>query len=309
MKNPSSRNTRRESSSGAVYAATAFLIWGICPIFWKQLQAVPALEIVMHRVVWSPLILVPVLTWQRRWGELVGTVKDPRSIFALLLTTILVSANWLIFIWAVNHEHVLETSIGYYITPLVNVLLGMVFLGERLRPLQIVALVLAIVGVSYLTWDYGRFPWIAVSLALAFGFYSLVHKVVPISSITGLMLEMILLCGPALAYLLYLNGEGTGSFLHAGTRIDLLLPATSLFTALPLLLFTRGTKRLNLSTLGFLQYIAPSCYLLLAVFYFHEPVSQALIWTFALILLAVGCYSTDSFLYYRWVAKSIGSQG
>jgi chloramphenicol-sensitive protein RarD len=124
-----------------------------------------------------------------------------------------------------------------------------------------------------------------------------------------LMLEMILLSGPALAYILYLNGEGTGSFLHAGTRIDLLLPATSLFTALPLLLFTRGTKRLNLSTLGFLQYIAPSCYLMLAVFYFQEPVSQALIWTFALILAALGCYSTDSFLYYRWVAKSALNQG
>jgi chloramphenicol-sensitive protein RarD len=185
----------------------------------------------------------------------------------------------------------------------------MVFLGERLRPLQIVALVLAIVGVSYVTWDYGRFPWIALSLAFAFGFYSLVHKVVAISSITGLMLEMMLLSGPALAYLFHLNGEGAGSFLHAGTKIDLLLAATSLFTALPLLLFTRGAKRLNLSTLGFLQYIAPSCYLLLAVFYFQEPVSPALIWTFALILVALDCYSRDSFLYYRWVAKSTPNQG
>jgi chloramphenicol-sensitive protein RarD len=309
MRDPTSRNASRESSSGALYAATAFLIWGISPIFWRQLQAVPALEIVMHRVVWSPLILLPVLIWQKRWGELASTLKDPRAMLALLLSTFMISGNWLVFIWAINHEHVLETSIGYYVTPLINVFLGMVFLGERLRPLQIVALGLAIVAVSYLTWDYGRFPWIALSLAFAFGFYSLVHKVVVIKSITGLTLEMLLLSGPALAYLFLLNGEGTGKFLHAGIQIDLLLAATSLFTALPLLLFTRGTKRLNLSTLGFLQYIAPSCYLLLAVFFFQEPVSRAQVCTFALIMLAICCYSTDSVLYYRWVANRDSRRG
>jgi chloramphenicol-sensitive protein RarD len=303
MKDPRSKNAPRESSSGAVYGAVAFLIWGISPIYWRQLQDVPALEIVMHRVVWSPLILLPVLIWQNRWGELASTLKEPRAMLALIFTTLLVSGNWFVFIWAINHEHVLETSIGYYITPLINVFLGMVFLGERLRPLQIVALGLAIAAVSYLTWDYGRFPWIALSLAFAFGFYSLVHKVVAISSITGLTLEMLLLGGPALAYLFQLNGEGTGKFLHAGIKIDLLLAATSLFTALPLLLFTRGAKRLNLSTLGFLQYIAPSCYLLLAIFFFHEPVSKAQVWTFAVIMLAMCCYSTDSVLYYRWVVS------
>jgi chloramphenicol-sensitive protein RarD len=299
LKNPSGK-----SSAGAAYAAAAFLIWGISPIYWRELQAVPALEIVMHRVVWSPLILLPVLTWQHRWGELAATLKEPRAMLALLLTTLLISGNWLVFIWAINHEHVLETSIGYYITPLINVFLGMVFLGERLRPLQIAALALAILAVSYLAWDYGRFPWIALTLAFAFGFYSLVHKVVAISSITGLTLEMLVLSGPAVAYLFFLSGEGMGSFLKAGTEIDLLLVATSLFTAVPLLLFTRGTKRLHLSTLGFLQYIAPSCYLLLAVFVFNEQVSEAQILTFSLILLALCCYSTDSLLTYRWVVKS-----
>jgi len=303
MKATNQKNPPRESSAGAMYATAAFLIWGISPIYWRELHAVPALEIVMHRVVWSPLILLPVLIWQKRWSELATTLREPRAILALILSTILISGNWLVFIWAINHEHVLETSIGYYITPLINVFLGMIFLRERLRPLQVVALALAIVAVLYLTWDYGRFPWIALTLAFAFGFYSLVHKVVAVSSITGLTLEMLLLSGPAVAYLLHLNGEGTGSFLHAGTKIDLLLAATSLFTALPLLLFTRGTKRLHLSTLGFLQYIAPSCYLLLAVFFFHEAVSKAQIWTFSMIWLALCCYSTDSVLYYRWVAK------
>jgi chloramphenicol-sensitive protein RarD len=291
----------QQSSTGAVYAVAAFLIWGLSPIYWRELHAVPALEIVMHRVVWSPLVLVPVLIRQKRWTELAATLKEPRSVLALLLTTILISSNWLIFIWAINNEQVLQTSIGYYITPLINVFLGMVFLHERLRPLQVAALALAVAAVLYLTIDYGSFPWIAVTLGVTFGCYSLVHKVLKVSSIAGLSLEILLLCGPATAYLIYLNAEGRGSFLHAGLTIDLLLMATSLFTALPLLLFTRGTKRLHLSTLGFLQYIAPSCYFLLAAFYFHESVSSAQIWTFALIWLALSCYSTDSVLYYRWV--------
>jgi chloramphenicol-sensitive protein RarD len=297
------QNSSQQSSAGAFYAIAAFLIWGMSPIYWRELHAVPALEIVMHRAVWSPLVLLPVLIWQKRWGELATTVKEPRAVLALLLTTILISVNWLIFIWAINHEHVLQTSIGYYITPLINVLLGVVFLRERLRPLQVTALVLAVAAVLYLTLDYGSFPWIAVTLGLTFGCYSLVHKIVTVSSITGLSLEMLLLCAPAAAYLVYLNAEGKGSFLHAGLSTDLLLTATSLFTALPLLLFTRGAKRLHLSTLGFLQYIAPSCYFLLAACYFHEPVSNAQIWTFSLIWLALGCYSTDSVLYYRWVAR------
>lgn len=303
MKATHSKNPPQESSAGAVYAASAFLIWGISPIYWRELHAVPALEIVMHRIIWSPLILLPVLILQKRWGELATTLREPRALLALILTTFLISGNWLVFIWAINHEHVVETSIGYFITPLINVFLGVIFLGERLRPLQAVALGLAVAGVLYLTWDYGRVPWIALTLAFAFGFYSLVHKVVAVSSVTGLTLEMLLLCGPAIVYLLYLNGEGIGSFLHAGIKIDLLLVATSLFTALPLLLFTRGTKRLHLSTLGFLQYIAPSCYLLLAVFFFHEPVSRTQIWTFSLVWLALCCYSMDSLLYFRWVTR------
>lgn len=293
----------RESSAGPLYAAAAFFIWGIAPIYWKELQSVPALEIVTHRVVWSPLVLLPVLAWQKRWGEVAATLKDVRAILALFLTTILVSGNWLIYIWAINHDQVLQASIGYYINPLVNVLLGMFFLRERLRPLQVAALVLAAAAVLYLTLDYGRFPWIALSLAFTFGFYGLVHKVMAVSSITGLMMEMLLLLGPAIAYLFELDAAGAGSFLHRGIRIDLLLVATTLFTALPLLLFNIGAKRLHLATLGFLQYIVPSATLLLAVFYFHEPVSRAQIWTFLMIWVALGCYSTDLVLYYRWVRR------
>ncbi len=293
-----------KSSFGALYAGAAFFIWGICPIFWEQLHSVPALEIVTHRVVWSPLFLLPVLFRQKRWGEVSATFRQPRAVLVLLLTTVLISANWLIFIWAINNGYVLQTSIGYYMTPLVNVLLGMVFLRERLRPLQVAALVLAGAGVLYVTLDYGRFPWIALSLGFTFGFYGLVHKLVAVSSITGLTMEMLLLCVPAVGYLVQLNAAGAGAFLHMGTRIDLLLLATILFTAFPLLLFTMGVKAIHMSTLGFLQYFTPSCYFLLGVFYFHEPVSQAQIWTFVLIWIALFFYSTDSILYYRF-QKSI----
>ncbi len=297
------RNPSQESSSGLAFAVSAFIIWGISPVYWKLLHAVPALEIVTHRVVWSPLVLLPVLIHQNGWSECAATLKSPRALLALLFTTFLISANWLVFIWAINHEQVLQTSIGYYITPLINVFLGMVFLRERLRPLQIVALLLAVAAVLYLTLDYGHAPWIALSLALSFGLYGMIHKVVSITSITGLILEMLLLIVPALIYLFYLHGQGTGTFPGAGLRIDLLLAATSLFTALPLLLFTIGAKRLHLSTIGFLQYLNPSCYFLLAVFVYHEPVSMAQVRSFLLIAIALCCYSTDSVLYYRWVHR------
>jgi chloramphenicol-sensitive protein RarD len=303
MKIPSSQSHQRESSAGAIYASFAFLIWGISPIYWKQLLAVPSLEIVMHRVVWSPLFLLPMLIVQKRQGEFAATLKHPGTLLGLLFTTILISANWLVFIWAINNEHVLETSIGYYMTPLINVLLGIVFLRERLRPLQAAALALAAGAVFYLTLDYGKFPWIALSLGFSFGLYGLIHKIMKVSSITGLMVEMLLLGGPAVAYLVYLNCQGTGAFLHSGMRIDLLLAATTLFTAFPLFLFTLGTRRLHLSTLGFLQYIAPSCYFLLAVFFYHEPVSSPQIWTFFLIWVALCFYSTDSVLFYRLMAR------
>ena len=153
----------------------------------------------MHRIVWSPLFLLPVLAHQKRWGEFAGTLKQPGAILGLLFTTLLISANWLIFIWAINNEHVLETSIGYYMTPLINVLLGMIFLRERLRPLQGAALTLAAGAVFYLTLDYGKFPWIALSLGFSFGLYGLIHKIMAVSAITGLMVEMLLLSAPALA--------------------------------------------------------------------------------------------------------------
>jgi chloramphenicol-sensitive protein RarD len=294
---------QQESLIGVTYAATAFLIWGLSPIYWKELRTVPALETIMHRVVWSFLFLIFVLTFQKCWNEFVTILKTRRTLLTLLFTTIIISSNWLIFIWAVNHEYVLQTSLGYYIAPLVNVLLGMVFLKERLRPLQSASVVLAGIGVLYLTIHYGQFPWVSLSLAITFGFYGLIRKVLAVSSTVGLSVEMLLLSGPAAAYLFYLNSVGLGSFFRMSVKLDLFLMASALFTALPLLLFTRGARRIHLTTLGFLQYIAPSCFFLLAVFLFKEPISSAQVWTFILIWVALCIYSTDSVRYYRRVAQ------
>ncbi len=289
----------RSSALGAVLATGAFLIWGISPIYWKKLGSLPALEIVMHRVVWSFLFLLPVITAIKGWGEFRAVFRKPFLVGTFLLTTSLIGCNWFIFIWAVNHGEVLQTSLGYYINPLINVLLGMIFLKERLRPLQCVAVALAVAAVGYLTVDYGRFPWIALSLSFAFGFYGLIRKKTAVGALTGLVVEMTFLSVPAAAYLVSIHRAGTGAFLHRGIGFDLLLMAAALFTAVPLLLFNLGARRIHLATLGFLQYITPSAFFLLAVFRFKEPITWVQIWTFALIWVALVCYSVDSFRTYR----------
>lgn len=289
----------REGLKGLVYAASAFLIWGLSPIYWKTLASVPPFEIVLHRVVWSFFFVIPLVPLQGQTAELLAALKSPRSLLTLLSTTLFVATNWLLFVWSVNAGLVLQASLGYYINPLFSVLLGVVFLKERLRRAQLVAVVLAGAGVLYLTLGLGRFPWVALTLALTFGLYGLVRKVTPVSALVGLAVETLLLLPPSLAYLGYLYGTGRGAFLRMGLKTDLLLMASALVTALPLLLFTLGARRINLSTLGFMQYMVPSCFFLFAVFVFHEPISWVQIWTFALIWAALAIYSADSVVYHR----------
>ena len=296
--------SQQESSPGVVYASAAFLIWGLSPIYWKVLHNIPAFEIIMHRVIWSFLFLLIILVFQRHWNEFMAAVKNRRIFLILFPTTMLLGFNWFIYIWAINNEHILQASLGYFINPLVNVLLGMIFLRERLRPLQTVSLVLAGIGVLYLTFHYGEFPWIALSLAFAFGFYGLIRKVAPVSSLVGLSVEMLFLSVPALAYIVFMDIKGTGALFRISVKIDLFLMGAAFLTAFPLLLFTLGARRLNLSTVGFLQYIAPSCMFLLGVFLYNEPLSSAQILTFVLIWTALCIYSTDSAMYYR-LAKNL----
>jgi len=220
-------------------------------------------------------------------------------ILILLLTALLVGANWLLYVWAVNNDHLLQASLGYYINPLVNVLLGMVFLRERLRAPQVLAVLLAATGVVYLTIQYGQFPWIAVGLAMSFGLYGLIRKVAPASSLVGLAVETLLLSLPAIGYLIYLDGQGQGSLFRVNLNLDMLLIGCAPLTAIPLLFFTAGAKRLYLATLGLMQYIGPSGMFLLAVFYYHEPFATAQVRTFVMIWAALAIYSADSVIYFR----------
>jgi len=290
---------RSDTVFGVVYAASAFFIWGISPIYWKALRAVPAFEIILHRIVWSFFFLVPVILVMRRWKDFVDALKNYRILLILLFTALIISGNWLLYIWAVNHDHLLQASLGYYISPLVNVVLGMIFLKERLRPPQILAVLLAAAGVLYLTIYYGEFPWIALTLAVSFGLYGLIRKIAPVGSLVGLTVETLLLSIPVLVYLFYLDSHGQGSIFRVSLKLDLLLMGCAPLTAVPLLCFTLGARRLNLSTVGLLQYIGPSCMFILAVFLFREPFSSAQVATFILIWIALAIYSTDSMRYYR----------
>ena len=292
-------NLDKDTVLGVGYAASAFLIWGISPIYWKALRAVPALEIILHRIVWSFFFLVPLIIIMRRWQEFIDTLKNHRTLLILLFTALIIGGNWLLYIWAVNNNNLLQASLGYYINPLVNVVLGMVFLKERLRAPQILSVVLATAGVLYLTIYYGEFPWIALTLAVSFGFYGLIRKVAPVGSLVGLAVETLLLSIPALVYLFYLDSQGQGSIFRVSLKLDVLLMGCALVTAIPLLFFTLGARRLYLSTIGLLQYIAPSCMFILAVFLFHEPFSSVQVVTFIFIWTALAIYSTDSVRYYR----------
>lgn len=288
-----------QSLPGVVFALTAFLIWGASPVYWKALGDIPALEIIMHRVVWSFFFLLPLLWWQGRWFEFLGVLRKPRTVATLLLTAILVAANWLIYIWAVNHNLVLQASLGYYINPLVNVLLGALFLKERLRRFQFAAVLLATIGVVYLTVRLGQFPWVSLTLAVSFGIYGLIRKIVAVGALVGLLVETALLSIPALIYLGTLHAAGTGAFFVSGPRPSIFLIGSALVTALPLLLFSKGARRLTLTTLGFLQYVAPSCMFLLGVLVYDEPFSAEQVKTFLMIWGALAIYSADSALFYR----------
>jgi chloramphenicol-sensitive protein RarD len=256
----------------------------------------------VHRVIWSFLLLLALIVLGRFWTEFVDALKNIRVLLALFSTAVILSSNWLLYVWAVNNDHMLQGSLGYYINPLVNVVFGVVFLRERLRRAQVFAVLLAAVAVAYLTVSYGEFPWIAIALASSFGLYGLIRKVAPVGALVGLGIETMLMLTPATVYFIYLESTGRAAFLKGGIGPDLLLLGTAVLTAVPLTLFTAGAKRINLSTVGLLQYIAPTGMFLLAVLYYHEPFSMTQVWTFIMIWIALIIYSTDSALYYRKVS-------
>ncbi|WP_022666781.1 EamA family transporter RarD [Desulfospira joergensenii] len=293
------KNNRNKSLSGLISGTSAFLIWGLCPVYWKVLSHVPAIETITHRIVWSFLFLLPVIYFQGNWKVLIRTFRSLKTLGQLSVTTLLVAANWFLFIWAVNNDLILQTSLGYYINPLVNVLFGMLFLKEKLRKFQVLAVFIAGAGVLYLTWQYGAFPWIAVILAVTFGSYGLIRKILDLDPAVGLAVETLILTLPGLIYLFWLEKNGTATFLHVNTFTDIFLIGTALLTALPLLLFNMGARRLRLATLGFLQYLAPSVTFLLAVFVYKEPLSGHQFIAFVFIWTALAVYTADSAREFR----------
>ena len=288
--------------TGMLFAATAYTLWGAFPLYFKTLQDIPPLEIMLHRIVWSLAFVMLVLAWRRQWAWIGETVRRPKVLASFALSALLLSSNWFIYIWAVNNGRIIDSSLGYFINPLVNVLLGFLLLRERLRPGQWAAVALAAAGVAWLTWQGGHLPWIGLLLAATFGTYGLLRKTAVLGPLEGLSLETLLLFPLALAYLIVLTWNGHNTFLAAPASSRWLLIAAGPITAIPLLLFAAGARRIPLSVLGLLQYIGPSLQLLLGVWLYHEPFGGDRLIGFVVIWSALAVYSREGG-FRTWRAK------
>ena len=287
---------------GIIYAATAYVLWGLFPIYFKALYNVSPLEILCHRVAWAFVFLTIVLAARRQWSWIGKVIRQPVMLAGFTASAALLSVNWYIYIWSVNNNRVVDASLGYFIIPLVNVLLGFLFLHERLRPTQWVAVALAGVGVAWLTWHAGHPPWIGLTLALAFGFYGLLRKTAPLGALEGLSLETFLLSPIAFGFLLTLALNNQNAFLNASTTSKLLLVAAGPITAIPLLLFAAGARRIPMSTLGLLQYLTPFLQLLLGIWLYSEPFGGERLIGYAIIWSALALSSLDG-LWRAWPAR------
>jgi chloramphenicol-sensitive protein RarD len=273
-----------------LYGVGAYAWWGLAPVYFKSVKTVSPLEILAHRIVWSVVVLLILITVARRWNLLAAAVSR-RSLRFLVLSTAFVSINWFLYIWAVTNDRVVESSLGYFINPLVNVVLGHLFFHERLAPREKVSVAIAVVAVTWLTIASGVVPWISLGLAISFGLYGLVRKLAAVTSIEALAIETTLLLPLAAAYLVYRARSGTMMFGESQT-IDLLLLLAGPVTTVPLLLFAAAVRRLRLATVGLLQYISPSCQFLLGVLVYREPMTSARLVAFVLIWVAVGVYAS-----------------
>ena len=278
--------------SGFVHALAASVVWGLLPIYWKWLKAVPPLQLLAHRIVWSFVLLVVVRVTTRTWGS-PRTLELP-VIRSCAVSAVLIGINWLTYIWAVNAGYIVETSLGYFISPLLNVLLGVVVFRERLRPMQWVPVALATIGVVYLTIGYGTLPWIALTLAGSFGLYGWAKKILPIGSISGLTVETGMLLLPAVGYLIACQIAGTGAFAHVDAKTDILLIGAGTATTLPLLMFATAARRVRLSVLGLVQYVAPTLQLLLGVLVYRESFPSARAIGFGLVWLGLFIFVVEA---------------
>ena len=287
-------------NTGMLYAAGAFLSWGLFPLYFHAIKNVPASEILAHRMAWSLLFLMLVLAVRRQWKWLPQVLRQPKVVGSFLASAFLLSANWFVYIWAVNNGHVVDASLGYFINPLVNVLLGMLVLKEKLRRWQWIAIGVAATGVAWLTWQGGQVPYIALVLALSFGAYGLLRKTAALAALEGLSFETLILFPLAVAYLGWLVYNGQSVFLNAESdSTRWLLAAAGPTTAIPLLLFAAGARRIPMSVLGMLQYMSPSLQMLLGVWVFNEAFSSTKLVGFLFIWSALAIYMLEGWLTNR----------
>ncbi len=284
---------------GVWFALAAYIIWGLFPVYWKWLHQVPAVQLLGHRIVWSFVILALALGVTRRWRAFRVAAPRPRVLLVYSVAAVLISINWLTYLFAVNSGFVVEASLGYFINPLISVLLGVVVLRERLRPLQWVPIGLAAVGVIYVSLAYRSIPWYAVMLALSFGLYGLVKKTAPLGSLYGMTLETALMFLPALAFLLYADASHQGAFLHTNLTTTVLLVGGGLVTTVPLLLFGSAVQRIPLALVGVLQYINPTLQFLLGTLVYHEPFSISQFIGFSIVWIALILYGVEGLVSYR----------
>lgn len=284
----------REQKLGGIFAASAYTLWGIAPLYFKQIDFIPAPEILVHRIVWAFLLLLLVLLLLKQGRETLRVLAKPALVWWLLVSAVLLGGNWGLFIWAVNNNHMLDASLGYYINPLLNVLLGMLFLGERLRKLQWLAVALASLGVLWQIIGYGAVPWIALALASSFAVYGLLRKKLAVDAIKGLFIESLLLLPLALWYWWSYADSPAVNLLENSAGLNLYLIAAGLVTTVPLLCFIAAARRLKLSTMGFFQYIGPTMMFIFGVWLYQEPFALERLFTFGLIWLALFCYSIDA---------------
>jgi len=284
----------REQKIGGIFAASAYTLWGIAPLYFKNIDFVPALEILLHRIVWSFLLLAVILTVMKQWSSVQAVFQKPKLLAAMLGTALLLAGNWGLFIWAVNNEHMLEASLGYYINPLLNILLGMLFLGERLRKLQWAAVALALTGVLIQLAYFGSLPWVALVLASSFALYGLFRKKLAVEALSGLFVESLLLMPLALLYWWQFADSASANMLQNSFGLNLWLVAAGVVTTVPLLCFIAAARRLQLSTMGFFQYIGPSFMFVFGVFLYNEPLDPSKLVTFAFIWTALLVYTMDA---------------
>ncbi len=283
-----------QAKQGAIFAVLAFVMWGLAPLYFKQLQYMPSVEILAHRVIWSALLLAVLIGMRQHWSKIKDIISNKKTLGILVISASLLGFNWWLFIWAINTNHILDASLGYYINPLLNIALGMVFLKERLSKLQQSAVLLAIIGVTIQVVTFGSFPVIAFSLAISFSIYGLIRKTVSVDAVPGLLIESLVLIIPAVVYWYGFADSPAANFLENNWSTNALNIGAGLVTTAPLLCFVEAARRLNYSTLGFFQFIGPSIMFMFAVFYYMEEFGQDRWVTFGFIwaALALYCYSS-----------------